>query len=229
MEENYSKTDKNNEKQEFLSESEELSKNDPPADFDISIEELTAKLAEKKKVELKKREEEKIVLEVREEFEKTSEESKPFQIQIEEEEKPKSFSIKIEEEKPEEHHHESFIEEFEKPSENSQTPHKSTLNIDVNKSYSKSSVREPPKTHKQTFTSKKNFLQRNKWILVFAILLVTSYFWFHPTENELVSTAAVVNPPLEESVKEIPQTTPVEKIDLREERLRKLIMEGVNS
>ncbi len=39
----------NNEKQVFLSESEELSKDDPPADFDISIEELTAKLAEKKK------------------------------------------------------------------------------------------------------------------------------------------------------------------------------------
>ena len=34
----------------------------------------------------------------------------------------------------------NYIEEFEKPSENSQTPHKSALNIDVNKSYSKPSI-----------------------------------------------------------------------------------------
>ncbi len=32
------------------------------------------------------------------------------------------------------------IEEFEKPSENSQTPHKIALNIDVNRSYSKPSI-----------------------------------------------------------------------------------------
>ncbi len=209
MEENYSKADTSTEKQVFLSESEELSKDEPPADFDISIEELTAKLAEKKKVELKKREEEKIVLEVREEFEKTSEESKPFQIQInEEEEKPKSFSIKIEEEKHETEEHKPIVE--------------------------KAYVQEPQKfTHKQTFNPRKNFLQRHKWIIAFTILLIFSYFWFHPAENNLISSYTMADSideqPIKETVKEIPQTPAVEKIDLRQEKLRNLIVEGVTS
>ncbi len=193
MKENYSKSDNNTEKQVFLSESEALSKEETPADFDISVEELTAKLAEKKKVDQKKSEE-KVVLEVKEEL-------KSFPIQIDEE-KPKSFSIKIEENEHEEKTH--FEESF---------------------------VQEPPRqAHRQIFTPRKNFLQKNKWLLAFTLLLVFSYFWFHPAENNLVSSSTVElsgDNMIKETVKEIPQTPAVEKIDLREEKLRKLIVEGV--
>lgn len=224
MDENYSRTE---EKQIFLSESEELSKDEPPADFDISVEELTAKLAEKKLVEEKKAKEEKISQEVKEEFEKQSEYSNSskrslnkndeireysnlskeekvhFPIKIEED-KPKSFSIKIEEEKPKVEEHNHHVEE--------------------------SFVREPQKhTYKQTFNPRKTFLQRHKWLVLFTIILVSSYFLFHPAENNLSSYATSVSEtPIQETVKEIPQTPIVEKIDLREEKLRNLIVEGMN-
>lgn len=223
MDENHSKSH-NDEKQVFLSESEELSKEESPADFDISVEELTAKLAEKKHVEEKKISEEKLrelnrihnkvqeeknTVEIKEEYSKLpKEESKTFLIKIEEEKEEKenkSFSIKIEEEEKKEEHSSSQPADYKRPITHNKT-----------------------QTIKHKTRTYKTFIQRQKWIITFAILLVISYFWFHPTQNNLNSFSVnEVKDVPKESVVEIPQTPPVEKIDLRKSKLKEVILEGL--
>lgn len=140
-------------KQVFLTESELLSDKRDNADFEISVEDLTAKLAEKKDSE-----EEKVVLEVGEDL-----------------------------------------------------------------GISEVSIQNSPK--EETFNhyySGINFFQRHKWLVLFTVILVASYFVFHPAENISNENAQV-----KDASKQSDGVLSLQQKEEKQRLLKQIVVEGL--